>query len=445
MSVRVKPDFYHPRMNAILHAMISQQNLASTVLSQDTFRQIFQSSAEGIIMVDKDGTIILANPVAEKMFEYEEGGLSNLHLSNLLPEQYKAKHAEHRAKFFQNPEPRRMGVGRDLLAARKSGSHFPVEVSLTHIKTDDRFVVIAFIIDITQRKRSEEALRRSEEQLIIYAAELERKVKSRTEALDRTIRELEKLNKSLEEQIAERKRAEDEAQKALRREREVNELKTKFVSMASHEFRTPLSSVLSSASLIRKYRDKGDLIKIDKHIERIKSSVNQLTSILNDFLSLGRLEEGKIEILPEPLELTPLFTDIVEELKLTLKPGQDIRLTSHGTERPVNSDPRVLRNVAFNLISNASKYSDENKAIDVVISYAPDTISISFRDEGIGIPPEEERHIFERFFRASNASTIQGTGLGLNIVKKYVSLLGADIDFTTEFGKGSTFKVTLPY
>jgi signal transduction histidine kinase len=320
-----------------------------------------------------------------------------------------------------------------------------VEVSLTHIKTDDRSVVIAFIIDITQRKKSEEDLRRSEEQLIIYAAELERKVKSRTEALDRTIRELEKLNKSLEEQIAERKRAEDEAQKALRREREVNELKTKFVSMASHEFRTPLSSVLSSASLIRKYRDKGDLIRIDKHIERIKSSVNQLTSILNDFLSLGRLEEGKIEILPEPLELTPLFTDIVEELKLTLKPGQDIRLTSHGTERPVNSDPRVLRNVAFNLISNASKYSDENKAIDVVISYAPDTISISFRDEGIGIPPEEERHIFERFFRASNASTIQGTGLGLNIVKKYVSLLGADIDFTTEFGKGSTFKVTLPY
>lgn len=415
-----------------------------SILSQDTFRQIFQNSAEGIIMVNDEGRIFLANPVAEKMFGYSPGELVNVHLAELLPERYRARHAVYREQFFQDPRPRRMGVGRDLLAARKDGSEFPVEVSLSSVPIDGHSLVIAFIIDITLRKKSEEALRRSEEQLIIYAAELERKVKSRTEALDKTIRELEKLNKDLEEQILERRRAEEEANKALQREREVNELKTKFVSMASHEFRTPLSSVLSSASLIRKYRDKGDLSRIDKHIDRIKSSVNHLTNILNDFLSLGRLEEGKIEVISEEIHVEEIFEDIAEELKLTLKPGQDIRISCHGPKRTIKSDPKVLRNITFNLVSNASKYSDEGKNIYLDLTLDPDQVRIAVRDEGVGIPAEEAKHIFERFYRASNVSNIQGTGLGLNIVKRYVGLLNGKIEFTSEYGKGSTFTVTLP-
>lgn len=422
-----------------------EKNFPPAVLSHDTFMQIFQSSAEGIIIVDQDGTIILANPVSERMFGYREGELNGVHLGELLPERLREKHAHYRADYFKNPSPRRMGVGRDLLASRKDGTEFPVEVSLSYVKLEDRLIVIAFIIDITFRKKSEEALRRSEEQLIIYAAELERKVKSRTDALDKTIRELELLNKNLEEQIAERRRAEDEAHKSLQREREVNELKTKFVSMASHEFRTPLSSVLSSASLIRKYREKGDLEKIDKHIDRIKSSVGHLTNILNDFLSLGKLEEGMVDVTLELLDLDEVFGDIVEELRLTLKRGQDIILSTEGTKRRIASDPKVIRNIAFNLISNASKYSDEGKMIYVRLSYLEDHITIEIRDEGIGIPEEETKHIFERFFRASNASNIQGTGLGLNIVKRYVSLLKGSIGFTSEYGKGSTFTITVPY
>lgn len=420
-------------------------NLKHSVLSHDTFRQIFQSSAEGIIVVDEDENILLANPVSERMFGYEAGELTGVTLGTLLPKRLREGHARHRAEFFNNPSPRRMGVGRDLLALRKDNTEFPVEVSLSYVKLKDQFIVIAFIIDITLRKKSEEALRRSEEQLIIYAAELERKVKSRTDALDKTIRELETLNRNLEEQIAERKRAEEEARKALQREREVNELKTKFVSMASHEFRTPLSSVMSSASLIRKYRERGDLEKIDKHVDRIKSSVNHLTNILNDFLSLGRLEEGRVDVMPEPLDLDEVFGDIIEELKFTLKPGQDLRLATEGEKRTVESDPKVIRNIAFNLISNASKYSDEGKMIYVNIAYDATHITIGITDEGIGIPAEEMRHIFERFFRASNASNIQGTGLGLNIVKRYVSLLKGDIGFTSEYGKGSTFTFTIPY
>ena len=415
-----------------------------SILSQDTFRQIFQNSAEGIIIVNEEGRIFLANPVAEKMFGYEPGELVNMHLGKLLPERFRVRHAVYREQFFQDPRPRRMGVGRDLLAARKDGTEFPVEVSLSSVTIDGHSLVIAFIIDITLRKKSEEALRKSEEQLIIYAAELERKVKSRTEALDKTIRELEKLNKDLEEQIQERRRAEEEAKKALQREREVNELKTKFVSMASHEFRTPLSSVLSSASLIRKYRDKGDLSRIDKHIDRIKSSVNHLTNILNDFLSLGKLEEGKVEVLSEEIDVEEIFEDIVEELRLTLKPGQEIKISCEGSKRRIQSDPKVLRNITFNLVSNASKYSDEGKTIYLGLTFDPDRLRISVRDEGVGIPEDEAKHIFERFYRASNVSNIQGTGLGLNIVKRYVGLLNGTIDFSSEFGKGSTFTVTLP-
>lgn len=387
----------------------------------------------------------MANPASERMFGYNPGELNGAHLGTLLPQRLREKHARHRTEFFGNPSTRRMGVGRDLLASKKDGSEFPVEVSLSHVAVENRMIAIAFIIDITLRKKSEEALRRSEEQLTVYAAELEQKVRSRTDALDKTIRELELLNRDLEKQIADRQRAEDEARKALRREMDVNELKTKFVSMASHEFRTPLSSILSSASLIRKYREKGDLDKIDKHIDRIKSSVNHLTNILNDFLSLGKLEEGKVEVTWEPLDLVEVFTDIIEEMKLTLKPGQDISLETAGNSRPVHSDPKVIRNIAFNLISNASKYSGEGKLISVSIAYLAQQITVSIRDQGIGIPRDEARHIFERFFRASNASNIQGTGLGLNIVKRYVSLLKGEIGFVSEWGKGSIFTITLPY
>src|SRR5690606_17970973 len=164
-----------------------------------------------------------------------------------------------------------------------------------------------------------------------------------------------------------------------------NDLKTKFVSTASHEVRTPLSSVLSSASLIRKYREKGDLEKIDKHIDRIKSSVGHLTNILNDFLSVGKLEEGMVDVTLELLDLDEVFGDIVEELRLTLKRGQDIVLSTEGMKRRIASDPKVIRNIAFNLISNASKYSDEGKMIYVRLSYLEDHITIEIRDEGIGI------------------------------------------------------------
>ncbi len=412
--------------------------------TSDTFREIFQGSAEGILMVDVEGAIQLANPVSERMFGYDPGELNGKQMEILLPIRYHARHIDFRKQFHENPSPRRMGVGRDLMAVRKDGAEFPVEVSLSYKEINNLFVVVAFVIDITERKKAEEALKRSEEQLLVYAAELEKKVQTRTEALNQLIDDLEKANRFLQEQIAERKKAEDETKKALEKERELNELKSKFVSIASHEFRTPLSTVLSSASLVAQYNELGQPEKIGKHIQRIKSSVNHLTAILNDFLSLGKLEEGRIEIVKELAKADELFHEIREELRPLLKSGQEILLTCELPEHHVPIDKRVMRNILFNLISNASKYSEPGKPIHLGCSIRGERLNISIRDEGIGIPAPEVKHLFERFFRASNATNIQGTGLGLNIVKRYVDLLGGTIDFTSEERKGSTFTVTIP-
>lgn len=403
----------------------------------EAYREIFQSMSEGIIMVDESGKIVIANPVAEQLFGYEKNELGGMTLETLLPERLRKAHVSFRGAFNADPSPRKMGFGRDLVALRKDGTEFSVEISLSYTRMQGKLLVMAFISDITQRKKTEEALKKSEEQLVTYATELEKKVEVRTDALNQSIQKL-------EEEVIERKKAEEEARKALEREKELNELKSKFVSIASHEFRTPLSTVLSSVSLIQQYKNKGDYDKQDKHILRVKASVNHLTSILNDFLSLGKLEEGKVEVNLERITVKEFLAEILEEVSALLKEGQKVVVNCMSEIEQIDSDPRILRNIMFNLISNASKYSEPNKTIHLVCDQTGSAIRVTVRDEGIGISPEDQRHLFERFFRASNSGNIQGTGLGLNIVKRYVDLLKGKISFSSEFGKGSEFTVSIP-
>lgn len=386
-------------------------------------------------MVDQSGTIILANSVAEQMFGYDTSALIGLGMEVLLPERYRGKHVDLRNQFSAHPQMRRMGAGRDLQAIRKNGTEFPVEISLSFTNKDNQLLVLAFVSDITTRKGIENELKRSEEQLLLYASELEKKVQSRTEELNKSVHDLQNV-------VSELKRAEEEVRKLLERERELNDLKSKFVSIASHEFRTPLSTILSSASLVNQYKDRGDLEKITHHTQRIKSSVNHLTGILNDFLSLGKLEEGKLEVVREPIQLEEFFNEVLEDMIPTLKEGQHIKLLGNENDSKVNLDVRIVRNILFNLISNASKYSDK----PITLSYDCNETEFSFhvQDEGVGIPDEDKKHIFTRFFRASTAGSVQGTGLGLNIVKRYVELLNGTITFESKYGKGSKFSVLIP-
>lgn len=406
-------------------------------VSSEALKEIFQSMMEGLVVVDKKGTILLVNPIAERMFGYGPNEMPGMQLESLLPERYRGHHSQLRATFNNNPVPRQMGLGRDLTAVRKDNVEFPVEISLSYSQAGGTFVAIAFISDITLRKQAEDALRQSEEQLIVYAAELEKKVRNRTEDLNASIQKL-------EVEVAERKRVEEEVLRALAKERELNEMKSKFVSIASHEFRTPLSTILSSLSLIDQYRAAGQPDKIEKHVARASASANHMTSILNDFLSVGKLEEGKVEINLEPVKIRDLFSDISDEIKLTLKAGQQIEMNCQDNDHYITTDSRMIRNILFNLLSNASKYSDTGKTIRMSCRTDGRNMLVSIQDEGIGVPEEDQRHLFDRFFRASNALNIQGTGLGLNIVKRYLDLLNGTISFTSIHGKGSTFTIQLP-
>ena len=268
-------------------------------------------------------------------------------------------------------------------------------------------------------------------------SQLEQRVISRTQELNETVKKLEKSNLSLFE-------AQQEIGKALQKEKELNELKSRFVTIASHEFRTPLSTVLSSASLIGRYKTEEDDEKRLKHVNRIKSAVSNLTGILNDFLSLSRIEEGKIYNVPTSFELEPFVLRVVDEMQHYIKVGQQIHYQHHAGFSLATLDKQLLKNILLNLLSNASKYSGEGKNIYLTTEINQDAIKIEVKDEGIGIPPADQAHLFTLFFRAQNAANYEGTGLGLNIVKRYVDIMNGTLHFQSELNQGTTFTIEIP-
>jgi PAS domain S-box-containing protein len=243
--------------------------------------------------------------------------------------------------------------------------------------------------------------------------------------------------------VTEQKKAANEILSALEKEKTLNELKSKFVSIASHEFRTPLSTILSSVTLISKYQNPEDADKRNKHIERIKNSVKNLTEILNDFLSLEKLEAGKIEAHPGNFDLIQFSEELREELQALSKKGQKIQYKHEGTGREAYLDKQLLRHICINLLNNAIKYSPEDSTIDFM-TRVNGNIEVIVRDRGMGIPAEDQEHLFERFFRAANVTAIQGTGLGLNIVRRYVQILNGNINFESRVNEGSTFTIRFP-
>ena len=241
--------------------------------------------------------------------------------------------------------------------------------------------------------------------------------------------------------ISERKKAEEDLLVSLKKEKELSELKTRFVSMASHEFRTPLSTVLSSAYLIEKYTSVEDQPKREKHLRRIITSVSMLTDILNDFLSVGKIEEGKIQVRLTEFNIQDLLKTTIGEIRNTLKKQQKIHY-EHKGNTTVLLDTSLLKHIVMNLISNASKFSSETSAIEIKTTGHEHHVILSVKDHGIGISKEDQKHLMERFFRGTNASNIQGTGLGLHIVSKYAELINGKVECKSELEKGTEFIVT---
>lgn len=648
------------------------------VKQREQLDAIFNNATEGMLIVNKGGNIVLANTFAEHLFGYRQAELLGMNVENMLPNHLRAAHFHQRQAFFTKPATRPMGNGRELLAKRKDGTEFPVEISLSHFKNKEGMFVIAFILDLTERKKALEQLnheqqlaqmyfelapvlfvaldtagiitaannygshrlgyskeevigkhftaflpddekegalerfrkmvegtsdefqnesmvrnsrgeeieiswrkipvkdengatvavlsagiditerKKQEKQIALHHTaiqnlneDLEVKIRKRTLELNEAVHKLAAANYDLEKNqrlfkaithhfpdsvigvlnkdlryvfadgqelhsigltkndnrgervfdnihpalsreaeeklravfaghrisydvemddktysissvplpgeqgqideiivviknITERKRTEKELLKSIEKERELNKMKSKFVTMASHEFRTPLSTVLSSVFLLENYT--GQELENNKalHLGKIKRSVNNLTQLLNDFISLGKLEEGRIKVNYTEINVRQFLEELIPEMELIRKENQTIRCEYFGEESAVLLDKQLLQSILLNLIGNAIKYSPTNAEIKLIADLTDTDLTIKVIDQGIGIPSEEHKHIFKRFYRAHNATNIEGTGLGLNIIKKYIRLMKGKIEFQSKLNEGTTFIVSLP-
>jgi PAS domain S-box-containing protein len=652
--------------------------LDNEIKQKEQLNAIFNNATEGMLIVNKGGNIVLVNEFAERLFGYNQGELVGVSIENLLPDHLRASHFHKRQAFMAKPQTRPMGEGLELLAKKKDGNEFPVEISLSHFKNAEGTFAIAFIVDLSERKKAMEQINREQQlaqtyfelapvlfvvldtngkiisankygiQYLGYSKaeilgkhfteflpddekdealqrfqkivngtsnefknestvqnsrgqilevswrkvavkdkagkvvavlsagiditekkhqerlanlhqvaiqnlndDLEIRIRKRTADLNEAVRKLKSTNQELEvnqrlfkaimhhfpdsvigvlnkdlryvfadgqelqhiglnkidnrgervfdnihpalsseaeeklskvfkgdrisydvemddrsytinsvplpdergaineiivviRNITERKRVEQDLLRSIEKEKELTNMKSKFVTLASHEFRTPLTTILSSVFLLENYTGQELETKRAAHFGKIKRSVNNLIELLNDFISLGKLDEGRIKVTYSEINIKEFLERLVPEMELVRKENQTIRCEYMGEENLVFSDNQLLRSILLNLIGNAIKYSPADAEIKVTVAVTDKDLSLKVIDHGMGIPEEENKHIFKRFYRAQNAGNIEGTGLGLNIVRKYVRLLKGNIKFQSKLNVGTTFTVVLP-
>lgn len=403
---------------------------------KDVFNVLFEAVSEGVIVVDKNQKIVSTNKSAEQMFGYTKQELLHAHLHVLIPQQYHGNHGAHFDGFMKHRESRPMGRGRDLYGAHKNGHAFPVEAGLNPLEINGETFIMALVIDISIRKKQEAELQELNN-------ELEKKVKSRTQELSTIVKELQIVNNERDIEIKKRIEAQNKISNALKKEKELNELKTKFLSLVSHEFKTPLSGILTSAMLLGKYKLAEQQERRNKHIKTITDKVHYLNNILNDFLSIEKLETGKINYKYSSFKLSKVIDEVIYNANMLLKEGQKINYPENIDEFSLYQDEKIVELALSNLVHNAIKYSPENTIINIKITQNNSDTTFVISDNGIGIPKSDQKQIFNRYFRAENALLTQGTGIGLNIVKSHLENLGGTISFSSEENKGSTFIITL--
>ncbi len=403
----------------------------------DIVNILFEAVSEGVVVVDENQNIVAANSSAEKMFVYDKNELINKPLHILIPGKYQHNHGTHFSGFMKNSSTRNMGQGKVLYGIKKNKIEFPLEIGLNPFIVYEKRYVMAIISDITIRKKAEKEIE-------LLNSQLEKRVIERTAELNSNIEALKELNVNFEKEIKKRARAENRIKVALKKEIELNDLKTKFLSLVSHEFKTPLSGILTSTILLEKYKLSEQQEKRDKHIKTITSKVHYLNNILNDFLSIERLGSGKVNYKFTNFNLSKIVNEVVYNANMLLKSGQRINIPQNIDEFSLQQDEKILELILSNLIHNAIKYSPENTYIDLEITKNYKNIVFIITDQGIGIPQKDQKNIFERYFRAENAFNSQGTGIGLNIVKGHLENLGGSIKFKSKENIGSIFTIALP-
>ena len=407
------------------------------VKNDEVFYKIcFDSLIDGICVVDNKGLIVMNNSSLDEIFGYTKGELLHKRIDMLIPEAHRISHKSHFESYLIIPKKYSKDKDREFSGLHKNGSILDLEIGLNYFEYNGIFYAKALISKIGTRKLKE--LRIKEQN-----RNLENEVEKRNNELTRVIAELEKSNLMLKDEIKDRIKAEKNAKIALEKEKELNLMQTKFMSLASHEFKTPLSGILTSAGLIEKYNQIGASDKINNHSITIKNLVYQLNAILDDFLYLEGIESENYSFQLSHFTFCKVINKIVEEAKPVLKDGQTIDIIPCKSSIEVFQDQKVIDIIIRNVLYNAIKYSNKGSKVELKM-HVDDELVVIIKDEGIGIPSESKSHVFERFYRAKNALPIQGTGIGLNIVKRHIEKLNGSIFLESEENKGTTVVLKIP-
>ena len=404
--------------------------------SEAFYKICFDSLIEGLCIANDAGEIVMNNSACEEIFGYETGELIGQSIDVLIPEPHRKVHHYHFESYIQHPRKFKKGKGREFYGVHKDGSLLDLEIGLNFFEYEGHRYAKALISEIGTRKRKVSEIKESNRRLEV-------EVDRRTKLLTKAVSELERSNFLLKEEVNERIKAEENAKRAFEKEKELSQMQAKFLSMVSHEFKTPLSGILTSASLVDKYNEKNPNERISNHVGTIKNLVLQLNDILDDFLFLENSESGKYQFNSSRFMICDLIKKIVSDAKALMKPGQKFEIVPCEKPVPVVQDRKVVDIVLRNIIYNAIKYSPANSTIHIRIRIN-DTVHIEIRDEGIGIPEEAMAHIFDRFYRAKNVLHIQGTGIGLNIVRRHLHRMKGSIEISSEENEGTTVILNLP-